>query len=97
MKNAPETLRSQRDVRLKPPCPAFWGVAPTNMKIDLVTGWTSDSIFELIPSFHIGASSQILEIDRKDQAKGEAKNLEPLTPWNLEPLIFLMQSSNYPA
>jgi hypothetical protein len=33
--------------RVKPPCPAFGGVAPPNMKIEQVAGGTSNSIFEL--------------------------------------------------
>jgi hypothetical protein len=33
--------------RVKPPCPAFGGVAPPNMKIEQVAGGTSNSIFGL--------------------------------------------------
>jgi hypothetical protein len=33
--------------RTKPPCPAFGGVAPPNMKIEQVAGGTSNSIFVL--------------------------------------------------
>jgi hypothetical protein len=44
--------------RVKPPCPAFGGVAPPNMKIEQVAGGTSNSIFEL-------KNQILLKMDRK--------------------------------
>jgi hypothetical protein len=52
----------------KPPCPAFGGVAPPNMKIEQVAGGTSNSIFELknkiLPKWIENVLEQALNPDR---------------------------------